>query len=322
MLKAGFIGAGGRGQQAHYPSAHRLSDQVEMAAVCELDDERLHQVVEKYGFERTYKDHRTLLDEIDPYVVYCIMNEKWLLQPVLDCIAAGKHLFIEKPPGANSDETRQILEAAEKHKVWVMVGLQRRFTAVNREAIRLVNAKGPVSLATTTFNKQLFSDGKEFTTTLWNDLVHVVDLLRYMAGGEPTEVTAYQDKFGGEGFSHYTAMVRFDNDATGVMFGNRASGGRVIRSELHGVGVGCYMDIPASIEIHEDNQMRTLGGWEIDGVDKDDVPAYEGLLHMHEHFIDCVNTDTRPLTDIRDVIHSIGLVDQIEAAEILEKNNL
>lgn len=319
MLKAGFIGAGGRGQQAHYPSAHRLSDQVEMAAVCELDDERLHQVVEKYGFERTYKDHRTLLDEIDPDVVYCIMNEKWLLQPVLDCIAAGKHLFIEKPPGANSDETRQILEAAEKHKVWVMVGLQRRFTAVNREAIRLVNAKGPVSLATTTFNKQLFSDGKEFTTTLWNDLVHVVDLLRYMAGGEPTEVTAYQDKFGGEGFSHYTAMVRFDNDATGVMFGNRASGGRVIRSELHGVGVGCYMDIPASIEIHEDNQMRTLGGWEIDGVDKDDVPAYEGLLHMHEHFIDCVNTDTRPLTDIRDVIHSIGLVDQIEAAEILEK---
>jgi predicted dehydrogenase len=319
MLKAGFIGAGGRGQQAHYPSAHRLSDQIEMAAVCELDDERLHQVVEKYGFERTYKDHRTLLDEIDPDVVYCIMNEKWLLQPVLDCIAAGKHLFIEKPPGANSDETRQILEAAEKHKVWVMVGLQRRFTAVNREAIRLVNAKGPVSLATTTFNKQLFSDGKEFTTTLWNDLVHVVDLLRYMAGGEPTEVNAYQDKFGGEGFSHYTAMVRFDNDATGVMFGNRASGGRVIRSELHGVGVGCYMDIPASIEIHEDNQMRTLGGWEIDGVDKDDVPAYEGLLHMHEHFIDCVNTNTRPLTDIRDVIHSIGLVDQIEAAEILEK---
>ncbi len=191
MLKAGFIGAGGRGQQAHYPSAQRLSDQVEMAAVCEFDDERLHQVVDKYGFERTYKDHRTLLDEIDPDIVYCIMNEKWLLQPVLDCIAAGKHLFIEKPPGANSDETRQILEAAEKHKVWVMVGLQRRFTAVNREAIRLVNAKGPVSLATTTFNKQLFSDGKEFTTTLWNDLVHVVDLLRYMAGGEPTEVTAY-----------------------------------------------------------------------------------------------------------------------------------
>ena len=139
-----------------------------------------------------------------------------------------------------------------------------------------------------------------------------------MAGGEPTEVTAYQDKFGGEGFDHYTALVRFDNKATGVMFGNRASGGRVIRSELHGVGVGCYIKIPEEIEIHEDNQTRTLGGWEIDGVDKDDVPRYEGLLHMHEHFIDCVNDDKQPLTDIRDVIHSINLVDQIEALEIME----
>ena len=94
MLKAGFIGAGGRGLQAHYPTVHRLADRVEMAAVCELDDERLKQVVEKYGFERTYKDHRTMLDEIDPDIVYCVMHEKWLLQPVLDCIAAGKHLFI------------------------------------------------------------------------------------------------------------------------------------------------------------------------------------------------------------------------------------
>ncbi|MEE3258887.1 MAG: Gfo/Idh/MocA family oxidoreductase [Candidatus Latescibacterota bacterium] len=318
MLKAGFIGAGGRGQSAHYPSVHRLADQVEMAAVCELDEERLQQVVEKYDFQHTFTDHRALLDEIDPDIVYCVMNEKWLLQPVLDCIAAGKHLFIEKPPGAHSDETRQILEAAEKHKAWVMVGLQRRFTAVTREAMRLVAAKGPVSLATTTFNKQLPQRADEFTTTLWNDLVHIVDLLRYMAGGEPTEVTAYQDKFGGEGFDHYTALVRFDNNATGVMFGNRASGGRVIRSELHGVGVGCYIKIPEEIEIHEDNQTRTLGGWEIDGVDKDDVPRYEGLLHMHEHFIDCVNNKTQPLTDIRDVIHSIGLVDQIEAAEIME----
>ena len=317
MLKAGFIGAGGRGQSAHYPSVQRLADRVEMAAVCELDEERLKQVVAKYGFTRTYQDHRAMLDEIDPDIVYCVMNEKWLLQPALDCIAAGKHLFIEKPPGANSDETRAILAAAERQGVWVMVGLQRRYTAVTREAMRLVAAKGPVSLATTTFNKQLPQRADEFTTTLWNDLVHIVDLLRYMAGGEPVEVTAYQDKFGGEGFDHYTALVRFDNRATGVMLGNRASGGRVLRSELHGVGIGCYMKIPSEIEIHEDNQVRTLGGWEIDGVPQDDVPRYEGLLTMHEHFLDCVVENRQPITDIRDVIHSIALVDQIEAAEIM-----
>ena len=319
MLKAGFIGAGGRAQSAHYPSVRRLADRVQMAAVCELDAQRLAQVAEKYGFTHTYRDHRALLDEIDPDLVYCVMNEQWLLRPALDCIEAGKHLFIEKPPGVNSDEARAILAAAERRGVWVMVGLQRRYAAVTREAMRLVAAKGPVSLATTTFNKQLPQRGDEFTTTLWNDLIHIVDLLRYMAGGEPVEVTAYQDQFGGAGFDHYTALVRFDNRATGVMLGNRASGGRVLRSELHGVGIGCYMKIPGEIEIHEDNQVRTLGGWEIDGMPPDDVPCYEGVLTMHEHFVDCVVENRPPITDIRDVIHSVALVDQIEAAEIAAK---
>ena len=39
MLKAGFIGAGGRAAGAHYPSVNRLEN-VSMAAVAELDEAR------------------------------------------------------------------------------------------------------------------------------------------------------------------------------------------------------------------------------------------------------------------------------------------
>jgi predicted dehydrogenase len=243
------------------------------------------------------------------------MNEKWVLQPALDCLNAGKHIFIEKPPGATSDETQQMLDAAIANNVYGMVGFQRRYTAVTREAMRRVAAKGPVSLVTTTFNKQILGgDGKEFTTTLWNDVCHVVDLLRYMAGGEPVEVTAYRDKFGSQSRNCYTALVRFDNNATGVVFGDRASGGRVLRSELHGVGIGCYMKIPEEIEIHEDNKRHVMGGWEVDGVEQNDVNRYEGVLTMHEHFLDCVRNKRVPISDLRDVIHTVHLVDQIEGA--------
>ena len=312
MLKAGFIGAGPRAMSAHYPSVYRL-DEVERVAVCELDQSKLEAAAAKYSIPSIFTDHGEMLDSVDVDIVYCVMNEKWLLQPALDCLKAGKHLFIEKPPGADSEETRQLLAAAEANDVYVMVGLQRRFAAVTREAVRRVADKGPVSLATTTFNKQqLGGDGKEFSTTLWNDVVHIVDLLRYMAGGEASEVTAYRDCFGGESRNHYTALIRFDNGSTGVVFGNRASGGRVLRSELHGVGIGCYMKIPEEIEILEDNKRRVLRGWEVDGVDEKDVPRYEGTLTMHEHFVDCVVNGKTPLTDLRDVIHSIDLVDRIE----------
>jgi predicted dehydrogenase len=311
MLKAAFIGAGGRSQGAHYPNVNRLEDDVEMHAVCEIDEERLNQVATKYEFAHTFTDHRKMLDSQDLDIVYCVMREQWILQPALDCINAGKHVFIEKPPGANSDETQQLLEAAIANDVYVMVGFQRRYAAVTREAMRRVAAKGPVSLAVTTFNKQILGV-KEFTTTLWNDVCHVVDLLRYMAGGEPTEVTAYRDNFGGDSRNFYTALVKFDNNATGVLFGNRASGGRVLRSELHGVGIGCYMKIPEELEIYDNNNRSVMGGWEVDGVEQRDSPRYEGVLTMHEHFVDCVKNKKVPLTDLRDVIHSIHLVDQIE----------
>ena len=312
MLKAGFIGAGGRAQGAHYPSVNRLKDDVEMCAACELDEGKLTQVAQKYEFPQTFTDHRKMLDALDLDVVYCIMNEKWLLQPALDCLNAGKHLFIEKPPGANSDETQQLVETAIANDVYCMVGFQRRFAAVTQEAVRRVSQKGPVSLAVTTFNKQILGSNREFTTTLWNDVCHVVDLLRFMAGGEPTEVTAHQDSFKSEARNFYTAFVRFDNNATGVVFGNRASGGRVLRSELHGVGIGCYMKIPEEIEIYENNNRSVTGGWEVDGVDQNDSPSYEGALTMHRHFVHCVTKKEVPLTDVRDVIHSMHLVDQIE----------
>lgn len=312
MLRAGFIGAGGRSQGAHYPNVARLNN-VEMVAVCELDEARLAQVTETYKFDHVFTDHREMLDSVDLDIVYCIMHERWIRQPALDCLKAGKDIFIEKPPGANSDETRELLEAAISNNVFAMVGYQRRYASVVREAMRRVTAKGgQVSLATTTFNKQILGDNAEYTTTLWNDVTHVVDLLRFMVGSEPREVTAYQDIIGGSARNAYTGMVRFENDATGVVFGNRASGGRVLRSELHGVGVGCYMKLPEEIEIYEDNQRTVLGGWEVDGVDQNDVDRYEGVLAMHEHFAQCVVDREVPSSDLRDVIHSIDLVDQIE----------
>ena len=313
-LRAGFIGAGARSQNAHYPNVNRL-DGVEMAAVCELDEERLDQVVEKYGFKQVYSNHQELLQSAAVDIVYCVMHERWLLQPALDCLNAGKHIFIEKPPGRNSRETQLLLDAAVANNVYAMVGYQRRHAAITREAMRRVHAKGPVSTVVATFNKQLLGDdARVLSTTLWDDVTHIVDLVRYMAGGEPTEVTAYRDRFGSDHRNCYTALVRFDNGVTGAIFGNRASGGRVLRSELHGVGIGCYMDIPGSLELHEDNQRSMMGGWEVDGVAEEDLYKYEGAYTMHQHFIDCIRNGTVPSSDLRDVIHTIQLVDQIEGA--------
>ena len=315
-LRAAFIGAGPRSRSAHYPNVARLTD-VTMESVCELDEERLDMVVEQYGFPSVYTHHKEMLESANPDVVYCVMNEQWALGPVLDCIRAGKHIFIEKPPGANVDEVRQIRDAAVAHDVWVQVGFQRRHSAVVRESMARAQEGGPVSMAVGTFHKQLLGEAAGgFTTTLWNDICHIVDMVRFMAGGEPAEVHAHRSKFGSPHWNVYGALIRFDNDATGIIEATRASGGRTLGGQLHAATVGCYFDIPSRLALFtNDGQRDNLNGWDLAGVERSDSASYDGTLDMHRHFIDCIRSNTQPLTDIRDTVHTMELVAAIEGEE-------
>lgn len=313
QLKAGFIGAGPRSRGAHYPNVARLPE-VAMASVCELDEERLDMVVQKYGFGEIYTHHLEMLEKADPDVVYCVMNEQWALRPVLDCLNAGKHIFIEKPPGASMDEVTQIRDAAVSNGVWCQVGFQRRHAAVVQESMTRVRARGPVSLATGIFNKQLLGEAAGgFTTTLWNDICHIVDLVRFMAGGEPAAVHSKRTRMSSDHWNVYNALIEFDNDATGMILATRASGGRVLGAQLHTAGIGCYIDIPREVTfLSDDRSEESLPGHAVDGVDREDSAAYDGTLAMHRHLIECIQTGAQPLTDIRDAIHSMQLVADIE----------
>ncbi len=315
-LRAAFIGAGPRSRSAHYPNVARLDD-VTMESVCELDEERLDMVVDQYGFPSVYSHHKEMLESANPDVVYCVMNEQWALGPVLDCIRAGKHIFIEKPPGANVDEVRQIRDAAVANNVWVQVGFQRRHAAVVRESMARTQAGGPVSMAIGTFHKQLLGEAAGgFTTTLWNDICHIVDMVRFMAGGEPVEVHAHRSKFGSPHWNVYGALIRFDNDATGIIEATRASGGRTLGGQLHAATVGCYFDIPSRLALFtNDGQRDNLNGWDLAGVERSDSAAYDGTLDMHRHFIECIRSNTQPLTDIRDTVHTMELVAAIDGEE-------
>ena len=311
MLKVGFIGAGRRAQGGHYPCVNRLDD-VSIESVAELDENRMNQVVETYKIPRTFANYRTMLDDVDLDVAYIIMEETLVTQPAIDCMNAGKHVFVEKPPGANTNETQELLNAAVRNNVYCMVGYQRRYTAVTQEAMRRVKENGAATLAVGEFHK-LLREGPGATSTLWNDVCHVVDLVRYMVGSSVVEVHAYQDSHASTWSNCYNGLIRFANNAVGIVTANRSSGARYLRAELHGLGVAAYMQILEQIEIYEDNNgPQILTGAQICGTDARDAMRYEGTLEMHEHFVQCIHNGDTPCSDIRDVIHTSHLVDQLE----------
>ena len=153
MLRTAFIGAGGRARSAHYPTVTTLAD-VRVEAVCELDAALMAQVAEQYAIPQTFADYRRMLDEVDLDLIYVIMGEEFMAPIAIDCMNAGKHVFIEKPAGANPEESRALLAAAQANGVSCAVGYQRRFAAVTVEAMRLVRERGGPTLAVGEFPQE------------------------------------------------------------------------------------------------------------------------------------------------------------------------
>ena len=98
MLKAVFIGAGGRATSAHYPALMRAGDKVELLAVCDLDEARLEAVADRFDVDRRYTDFREMLAEVDCDVVYAVMQPRHVADIAVEALESGRHLFIESRP--------------------------------------------------------------------------------------------------------------------------------------------------------------------------------------------------------------------------------
>ena len=66
-VRVGMIGAGGMANAVHYPSLASFED-VEIAAICDIDPERLRKTAERYEVEKRYADYRRMVEEVLPRV--------------------------------------------------------------------------------------------------------------------------------------------------------------------------------------------------------------------------------------------------------------
>jgi predicted dehydrogenase len=330
-FRVGVIGAGTRARVAHLPSIARLQEEgaVRLVAICDLDEQRLATSADRYGVGPAgrYTDYHSMLREAELDVVYATLQPTQVLPIVRDVLDAGVHAFTEKPPGVSAAETQQLVNAAERSGRWAMVGAQRRYTPVGIEAQRQIAERGPLTMCLATYHKDMVTNPaglqRPRQSTLIDDMIHVVDLCRYVCGGrvdETPEVHALQAQYGGAEWPNcYNAVVRFASGAQAVISGNRSSGGRTLRVELHGIGIGCYIDpFPDQLRVLTNNGKddTTVSGAQL--ASSDERLDYDGTFAAHRHFVECLREHRQPLTDVRDVIATMRLLEQLESPFWLE----
>lgn len=320
-IRIGLIGAGNICQNAHIPAYLKQSD-VELVAVCDLNEERAKEVAAKYNIRhvaRTIED-LVALDDVDA-VSICVWNNAHA-RAALAAVKAGKHVLCEKPMATTVAEAQAMHDASKAGGKVFMLGFVNRFRSDSLLIKEMADAGkfGDIYFARAGWLRRRGTPLGWFTDVSKSgggpviDIgVHVIDLTwHFMGKPEPVSVNAtthyplgdYQTKGVGRWKALDTDNLVFnteDSAAGSIRFSNGASMNfevswavnmkeTGIYSYIFGKDAGASLD-PLEVYGEEANYLVDL---------KPTIDRGDPFAREIRHFLDCIQEGKEPSITAKD----------------------
>ena len=321
MARYGFalIGCGMVGQ--HHITAIDGVPGARLVAVCDVAEATARSFGEQAGVP-WYIDYREMAKRPEIDVVNVCTPSGLHMEPALACIAAGKHIVVEKPLEITLDRCDRIIEAAEKAGVQVATIFPSRFGDAAVELKKAVEAGrfGKLTLGDAHvrwWRTQEYYDGGGWRGTwkldgggaLINQSIHGVDLIQWYMG-DAKAVTAVAGCLAHERIEVEDAAIvaiEWANGALGMIQGTTAAWpGFRRRIEIAGDAGSAIMEEDSIIKHWEFRKRRardarirqTLTEGE-HGSGASDPMAFSPENHRRQlaDFVKALRKGTRPLVD-------------------------
>lgn len=252
--RAGIVGTGWWTGLEHLPGLQSRGD-VEVAALCGRDPERLAAMADRFGVPRRFTDWRELV-AMDGLDLVVIVTPNALHFPVATAaLLAGAHVICEKPLALDVEQAREMAALARARARRTLTFFTHRALAAAGQVKRLVEAGflgRPLHVSATYFSASHLKPGKpavwrmrraEAGTGALGDIgSHLVDLVRWWLG-DITRVagqwqTPNRERAGGvvDGDEACAFLAQMSSGAQGVFQASKLVAGRGNhqRIELHG----------------------------------------------------------------------------------------
>ena len=179
------IGVIGYGVQGHFDLNTALKvPGVELAGICDLYPGRLDNAKEQYGKDLfTTRNYKELLAKNDIDAVLICTHDVWHARMSLDALAAGKHVYCEKPMVYKISEGYPVMAAAKKSGKVFQVGSQRVSSLGYAKAKELLAAGeiGKLNMVNAVYDRQSSIGAWEYTipkdadasTTDWEKFIAI-----------------------------------------------------------------------------------------------------------------------------------------------------
>ena len=241
-------------------------------------------------------------------------------------LAAGKHVLMEKPMANSEAQCLDLIQASEAAGVTFMVAYCMRFHPVVTEMERLITSRAygevfQLSIWTEQHTQREPGSWMHSKATLGGGQLfshgcHYIDILLHWMGN-PVEGTHIGTNFGtpwmeGEGTSNVS--MKFENGALGYHFGTWGAQGTRLKYSFHAHCTDGMLEGQISqgrLILHRDAEEEAVGREQV-------LFETEPGKHVQNelgHFVECVETGQRPLTDGRRSMRSLQVIWRMYEAE-------
>ena len=244
-VRIGLLGAGRIGKLHGENLAHAVPEADLYAVADPFLNDATREWAAAMGIEKCYNDPEMIFSDPTIDAVFICSSTNTHAEFIMRAAKPGKHIFCEKPIDTDLSKIEEALCAVERAGVKLQVGFVRQFDH-NHKMVHDTIASGklgrPHIVKVTSRDPDHQSmDYIKVSGGIFLDMtIHDFDMVRYLAGSEVTEVTAYGAALSGAGYDRYDdvdtaiVMMKFENGALGVIDNSRAAHyGYDQRTEVH-----------------------------------------------------------------------------------------
>jgi predicted dehydrogenase/threonine dehydrogenase-like Zn-dependent dehydrogenase len=224
-IRTAIIGCGSFARKYHLPNIRKIPA-LRLEAIVTATGLSARQIAETYTIPSCTTDYRALLSRQDIDAVVISTRHHLHATMAQEALAAGKHVFLEKPMALNKDELRTLTSAIQESSALFTVGFNRRFSPLSAEIKKaLVHRKRPMIINYRVANTlqpetSWVHDPEEGGGAILGECCHFFDLVHWFVGVEPVSLFAEGGNTAHPGGRLYdTALItlRFADDSVATI---------------------------------------------------------------------------------------------------------
>ncbi len=317
MLNVAVIGAGVMG--ANHVRVLNSLPMANVLAVVDSDPDRARAAagaVEAATYATLDDLFANLTDEVGLDAAVVATPTAYHFEIAAALIAHGVHVLVEKPIAGTAEDGEKLIELAEAAGVVLTVGHIERYNSVVQELQR--TAERPIHIEA----RRIGPFASRIPDSVVGDLmIHDLDIVRTLARGELSEVTAIAQSQRTDSEDMATALLTFDNGVTATVTASRLGQQKVRQVHLtmpdsYILGDLLLQDVTVTRVEHTEyvsddgSRYRQTAAVEIPFLENRGEPLTKELAA----FLRAVETGDAPLVSAQDGVEAVRMVDRVLAA--------